>query len=65
MGEIFRAEEERLVIEIEGEGENMPPPSDSEEIKVSPFMDHSEIKYADFPLRGQEDFYEKVKALSP
>ena len=65
VGEIFRAEEERLVIEIEGEGEHMPPPDNQEEIRVSPFMDHNDVKYADFPLRGQEDFYEQVKANSP
>ena len=65
VGEIFRAEEERLVIEIEGEGEYMPPPDNQEEIRVSPLMDHSEVEYADFQGRGQEDFYERIKANSP
>ena len=65
VGEHVRAEEERLVIEIEGEGETMPPPRDCEDIRVSPLMDLKEVKYANFPLRGQEDFYEKVRALSP
>ena len=65
VSEIFVAEEERLVIEVEGEGTSVPPPPNRPEHKVSPFMDHDEVCYADSPLRSQEDFYREAQARCP
>ena len=65
VADIFMAEEERLVIEVEGEGTSVPPPPNRPEIRVSPFMDHDDVTYVDSPLRGQEDFYRQALAYCP
>ena len=65
VSEIFVAEEERLVIEVEGEGTSVPPPPNRPEWKVSPYMDHDEVCYVDSPLRSQEDFYREAQARCP
>jgi hypothetical protein len=65
VAELVLAEEERLVIDVEGEGTHVPPPPNRPEIKVSLFMYHDDVTYVDSPLRGPEDVYRQAQAHCP
>ena len=65
VADIFGVEEERLVIEIEDEGISFRAPPNRREMRVSLFIDHEDVTYADRPLIGQEDFYEQARGLCP
>jgi len=65
ISEIFVAEEERLVIEVEGEGTHAPPSPNRPELKASPFMGHDDVVYADSEIRGPRRFLQTNAVTLP
>ena len=59
---IFRAEEDRLVIELDGDQPG--DIRDQTEIRVSPYVGHDDVTYVNHPMPSQEEFYAGVRSFS-
>ena len=56
VAQIFRAEEERLVDELDTEHEVPSQP----ELRASPFVGHDDVAHAAHPMQSQEDIFESL-----